>query len=172
MFEQNAMRSSLNIALSGKSKEEIVRALPEVVEELGEPLQLYISNDIFDEFFDVQIENEDKLDILIDPQCIIASKDQSNLKQLLSEYGAIAVKILEKNIEEKDVVSFSDTLHKYRLKSGNDIGLAIIVCSRLSPSVESYIKNSTDFVTRKIIIVEINDSTLQQDNHRQQSRVE
>jgi hypothetical protein len=167
MFEQNAMRSSLNIALSGSSKEELVRALPEVIEELGEPLQLYISNGVFEEFFDVPIENgKNKFDILIDPQRIIASKDQSNLKQLLSEYGAIVAQILGKSIDEKDIASFSDTLHKYKLKSGNDIGLAILICSKVSSKAESYVKNSRDFLTRKIIIVEINHNTLQQNNHK------
>ncbi len=168
MFEQNAMRSSLSIALNSKSKEEIVRALPEVVEELGEPLQLYISNGAFNEFFDVQIENVGKVDILIDPQQIIPSKDQANLKQLLSEYGAIAVKITDSTIDEKDIVSFSDTLHKYKSnRSGNDIGLAILICSKISPAAERHIKSSRDFLTRKIILVDINDNELQQNNQEQ-----
>jgi hypothetical protein len=123
MFEQNAMRSSLNIALSGKSKEEIVRALPEVVEELGEPLQAYISKGPFTEFFDVIIKDQNRFDILIDSQRIISSKDQLNLKQLLSEYGAIAARIIDKDIDENDVALFSDSLHRYKSKSGNDMVL-------------------------------------------------
>jgi hypothetical protein len=168
IFEQNAMRSSLSIALSSKSKEEVVRALPEVVEELHEPLQSYISKGVFDEFFDVWIENgKNRLDILIDSQRIIASKDQLNLKQLLSEYGAITVQIIDKSIDEKDVSLFSDILRKYKVKSGNDVGLAILICSKISPSAESYVKKSRDFLTRKIVMVEISDYELQQDDREQ-----
>jgi hypothetical protein len=169
MFEQNAMRSSLSIALNSTSKEEIVRVLPEVVEELGEPLQMYISKGDFNEFYDVQIAEGDKLDILIDSQHIIPSKDDvSNLKQLISEYGAIAIRVIDKSIDEKDVVTFSDTLHKYKSKNPeSDVGLAILVCSQISPSAEKYAKNSRDFLTRKIILVNISGNQLQQDNQEQ-----
>jgi hypothetical protein len=169
MFEQNAMRSSLSIALNSTSKEEIVRVLPEVIEELGEPLEIYISKGDFNEFFDIQIADGDKLDILIDSQHIIPSKDDvSNLKQLISDYGAIAVRIIDRNIDEKDIVAFSDTLHKYKSKNPeNDIGLAILVCSQISPSAEKYAKSSRDFLTRKIILVNISGNQLQEDNQEQ-----
>jgi hypothetical protein len=158
MFEQNAMRTSLSIALSGTSKEEIVRALPEVVEELGKPLEAYISKGPFTEFFDVIIKGQNRFDILIDSQRIISSKDQLNLKQLLSEYGAIAARIIDKDIDENDVALFSDNLRRYKLKSENDIGLAILVCSKISSKAETYVRNSRDLLERKIVMVEISNN--------------
>jgi hypothetical protein len=168
MFEQNAIRSSLNILLGGKSKEEIVRSLSESIEQLGEPLQSYISQGPFNEYFDVQIDDNNKFEILIDSQRTISSKDQSNLKELLTEYGAIAVRIVDKSsVDERDVVSFSDTLHKYVSNSGNDIGLAILVGPKITQEAENYAKNSRDFITRRIIIIEINSSEFQHDNNQQ-----
>jgi hypothetical protein len=167
-FEQNALRSSLGIALSSKSKEQIVRVLPEVVEELGEPLQLYISKGSFNEFFDATIDRNEMFDVLIDSKRVVPEKDQAGLRQMISEYGAIAANILDRNIDNNDMASFLARLEKYKSKSGNDIGLAILVCSKVSSDAENYIKNNRSLLARKVIMVEVengNNDELSENNN-------
>ncbi len=147
-FEQNAIKNSLNIALSGLDKQDIVRAISESVEQLADPLESYIEASLstpsaagpaepLHEFFDVRINDiAPAFDILIDEDRIKPERDRSgekSLKSLLREYGSIIAKIIDDTIGAETVHLFSESLHLYSKKTGHHIGLAVIVCKKAKP---------------------------------------
>jgi hypothetical protein len=141
MFERNSIRAGLNISMSNKSKEEVIHAIAETIEEVGEPLRKYISfKDNFNEFLDVSYPSGNKadadkilFDALIDPDQIVMVKNNDNedisarLKETLNDYGAIVIKIIDGNITTDIVNSFSNDIKLYKLSSKNKIHLAIII---------------------------------------------
>jgi hypothetical protein len=147
-FEQNAIKNSLNIALTGLDKQEVMRAISESIEQLADPLESYIVASSLtpsaagpagplEEFFDVKVDDiAPTFDILIDEDRIKPERDRSgekSLKRLLREYGSIIAKIVDGTIGADTVHSFSDSLHLYSKKTGRDIGLAVIVCKKAKP---------------------------------------
>ncbi|HEY7078379.1 MAG TPA: hypothetical protein VH500_01680 [Nitrososphaeraceae archaeon] len=141
MFERNSIRAGLNISMSNKSKEEVIHAIAETIEEVGEPLRKYISfKDNFNEFLDVSYPSGNKadadkilFDALIDSDQIVMVKNNDNedisarLKETLNDYGAIVIKIIDGNITTDIVNSFSNDIKLYKLSSKNKIHLAIII---------------------------------------------
>jgi hypothetical protein len=71
--------------------------------------------------------------VLIDSEHIVSVKNNDiddvsiKLKDTLKDYGAIVVKIINGNITNDIVKSFSKDIHSYKLASKNKIHLAIII---------------------------------------------
>ena len=155
LFENNAIRTSILLAINNKSKEEILNALSETIEEIDKPLHHYISkSNNHNEFYDISIDDTiTTFDILID-KSTIKSIDSDSLRNAIQDYGSILVKIVN-GIVDKDITqSFIDSLRKYK-KRGNKIGLAMIIGESINQ--ESYnlvnkIKDKT--ISEKMILIE------------------
>jgi len=141
MFERNSIRAGLSISMVNKDKEEAIHAITETIEEVGEPLRKYISSkDNHNEFLNVSYPSGDKadadkilFDVLIDSERIVSIKNNYTedisirLRDTLKDYGAIVVKIIDGNITNDIVKSFSKDVSLYKLASGNKIHLAMII---------------------------------------------
>jgi hypothetical protein len=141
MFERNSIRAGLNISMVNKDKEEAIHAITETIDEVGEPLRKYISSkDNFNEFLNVSYPSSDKadadkilFDVLIDSERIVSIKNNDTedisvrLRDTLNDYGAIVIKIVDGNVTNDIVKSFSKDVSLYKLASGNKIHLAIII---------------------------------------------
>jgi hypothetical protein len=186
-FEQNAIKNSLNLALSGLDKHEVIRAISESVEQLAEPLESYIEASStaaaagqaaapLDEFFDVKINSiTPAFDILIDEERVKPERDHNGdkrLKDLLRDYGSIIVRIVDNTIGADTVRSFSDSLRLYSKRTGHNIGLAILVCKKAKPeawpaAASAMPKQSLKRGQQEIILVE---SSSEQDADRQEGK--
>jgi hypothetical protein len=141
VFEQNAIRTGISIAMADKSKEEAVLVIAEVVEEAGHHLSKYIESKAdFNEFIDVPsdsiVENERlrsqqqeqkiSFDVLIDEIRVqrigTATGDSmaNDLKGTLKKYGSIVVKIVDGTIDEKSVRSFSKSISDHTSMSNKN----------------------------------------------------
>ena len=141
MFERNSIRAGLSISMVNKDKEEAIHAITETIEEVGEPLRKYISSkDNLNEFLNVSYPSSDKadadkilFDVLIDSERIVSIKNNDTedisvrLRDTLNDYGAIVIKIVDGNVTNDIVKSFSKDVSLYKLASGNKIHLAIII---------------------------------------------
>ena len=151
MFERNSIRAGLNISMINKDKEEAIHAIAETIEEVGEPLRKYISSkDNFNEFLNVSYPSGNKtdankilFDVLIDSEHIVSVKNNdtedigTRLQDILKDYGAIVVKIIDGTVTNDIVKSFSKDIHSYKLASKNKIHLAIIIGEDVSE--DSYV---------------------------------
>jgi len=135
LFENNAIRTGIILTIRNNSKEEILYALPEVIDQIANPLEYYLSKSDKKEFYNVNIDDITTFDILID-KSTIKSIDSDSLKNTIQEYGGILVKIVDKAIDKSITEDFLKSLQKYK-KRGNKIGLAIIIGDSISQ--ESYI---------------------------------
>jgi len=135
LFENNAIRTGIILTIRNNSKEEILYALPEVIDQIANPLEYYLSKSDKKEFYNVNIDGITTFDILID-KSTIKSIDSDSLKNTIQEYGGILVKIVDKAIDKSITEDFLKSLQKYK-KRGNKIGLAIIIGDSISQ--ESYI---------------------------------
>jgi hypothetical protein len=135
VFERSSIRAGISIVLANKTKEESILALAETIEELGEPLRNYISSKgNFNEFIDVAVGKEEDrfvFDVLMDADHITQTtgggKASDNLKNILEEYGAIIIKIVDGKIDTQSIQWFFDSLSHYISISKNNIGLALIM---------------------------------------------
>src|SRR5215218_3021192 len=57
LFENNAIRTGILLTINNNSKEEILNALSETIEEISIPLQHYLSKSNHNEFYDVSIDD-------------------------------------------------------------------------------------------------------------------
>lgn len=135
LFENNAIRTGIILTIRNNSKEEILYALPEVIDQIADPLEYYLSKSDKKEFYNVNIDDITTFDILID-KSTIKSIDSDSLKNTIQEYGGILVKIVDKAIDKSITEDFLKSLQKYK-KRGNKIGLAIMIGDSISQ--ESYI---------------------------------
>ncbi|HEX2408780.1 MAG TPA: hypothetical protein VHJ38_16380 [Nitrososphaeraceae archaeon] len=155
LFENNAIRTGILLSINNNSKEEILNALSETIEQLDKPLQHYLSkSNNHNEFYDISIDDTTTIfDILID-KSTIKPIDSDSLRSAIQDYGSILVKIVN-GIVDKDITqSFIDSLQKYK-KRGNKIGLAMIIGESITQ--ESYnlvnkIKDKT--ISEKMILIE------------------
>ena len=132
LFENNAIRTGILLSINNKSKEEILNALSETIEEIDIPLHQYLSKlTNYNEFYNVSIDDDTTsttFDILIDKSTINPAIDSSSLKNTIQDYGGILVKIVEKTIDKNTTQTFIESLQKYRMKKGNNrIGLALLI---------------------------------------------
>jgi hypothetical protein len=158
LFENNAIRTGIILTINNKSKEEILNALSETIEQIAIPLQSYLSKSNHNEFYNVSIDDTTTFDILID-KSTIKSIDSDSLKNSIQDYGSILIKIVD-NVIDKDITqNFLESLHKYK-KRGNKIGLAIIIGESIaheSYSLANKIKDKT--ISENLILIEKPNST-------------
>ncbi|HEX6673311.1 MAG TPA: hypothetical protein VF084_13850, partial [Nitrososphaeraceae archaeon] len=134
-------------------KEEILYALPEVIDQIAIPLENYLSKTDKKEFYNVNIDDITTFDILID-KSTIKSIDSDSLKNVIQEYGSILIKIVDKAIDKSSTQDFLNSLQRYK-KRGNKIGLAIIIGESISQ--ESYIladKIKDKTISENLILIE------------------
>jgi hypothetical protein len=153
LFENNAIRTGILLAIKDKSKEEILYALPEVIDQIAIPLENYLSRSDKMEFYNVNTDDITTFDILID-KSTIKSIDSDSLKNVIQEYGGILIKIVDKVIDKSIAQDFLKSIQRYK-KRGNKIGLAIIVGESISQ--ESYIlanKIKDKTISENLIFIE------------------
>ncbi|MGZ5485382.1 MAG: hypothetical protein ACXWFB_05655, partial [Nitrososphaeraceae archaeon] len=152
LFENNAIKIGILLTINDKSKEEILHALTEIIEQIAIPLQHYISKSDTKEFYNVSV-GDSTFDILID-KSTIKPIDSDSLKNTIQDYGSILVKIAENTIDKNITQSFLESLHKYK-KHGNKIGLAMIIGESItqeSSNLVNKIKDKT--ISENLILIE------------------
>ena len=142
MFERNSIKNSISMSLTSLGKEEVIYAVAETVEEIGDPLLQYIEKGDFPEFLDVTV-GEHVFDVLIDSETIKTEKGM-DLARILGDYGPIIIKIINGKINKEEIISFSNSLSSYamhRHRKRNTIGLAMMVGRDISPDTYSVAKS-------------------------------
>jgi hypothetical protein len=156
MFEHNSIKNSISMSLTTTTKEELVYAIGETVEEIGDPLLKYIETGDFSEFFNVPI-GENVFDVLIDSDTVRADKG-SDLRKILGDYGAIIIKTVDGKVSKKELVSFSSAISKYAIqrhkKLKNAVGLAIIIGREISPDAYSTARSTGNAMVKDILLIE------------------
>jgi hypothetical protein len=117
------------------------------VKQIREPLQAYIKSKKIDlkEFLNISIDKDTIFDILIDSNHVLlsGSKDEDNnnntLKDLLEEYGAIVIRIVDDSIKQNIVKTFVDSLTRYVSLTKNQVGLGIIIGEDVTSEAEKYV---------------------------------
>ena len=153
IFENNAIRTGIILTIKDKSKEEILYALPEVIDQIAIPLEYYLSKSDKKEFYNVNIDDITTFDILID-KSTIKSIDSDSLKNVIQEYGSILIKIVDKVIDKSTTQDFLKSLQNYK-KRVNKIGLAIIIGESISQEcyiLANKIKDKT--ISKNLILIE------------------
>jgi hypothetical protein len=146
MFERNTIATTMNIAMTDKSKEAIVLALMQSVEQISEPLQQYIDSkrNNLAEFLNVSLDNKEpdlRFDILMDANHVSddgGSSINNNFRQVLKEYGAVIIKILDDVVDRQYVESFANSLSKYRSIAKNRVGLGLVIGNDLTDEAREY----------------------------------
>jgi hypothetical protein len=159
LFENNAIRTGILLTINNKSKEEILNALSETIEQIAIPLQHYLSKSNHNEFYDISIDDTTTtttFDILIDKSTIkpIIDSDSDSLRNTIQDYGSILVKIAENAIDKNTTQNFLESLQKYK-KNGNKIGLAMLIGESIeqeSYSLVNKIKDKT--ISENLILIE------------------
>jgi len=138
----------MKIAMNKRSREEAVFAVAQSVKQIGEPLQDYIisKKTNLKEFLNISIDDDTIFDILIDSNHVLlsGSKDDddnnnNNLKDLLEEYGAIVIRIVDDSIKQNNVKTFVDSLTRYVSLTKNQVGLGIIIGEDVTSEAEKYV---------------------------------
>ncbi|MGB7639231.1 MAG: hypothetical protein WBL88_16840 [Nitrososphaeraceae archaeon] len=139
MFEKNTMATAMSIAMISRSKEEAVRALPQAVEQIGEPLQEYIISKKSDlkEFLNVSLDKNVVFDVLMDTNRV-SSNGGNNFREILEDYGAVIINIIDSTVDSKSVESFITSLEKYISLTKNQVGLALIIGEVISREAKEY----------------------------------
>ena len=160
LFGTNSIRTNILLTINDKSKEEILNALAETIEEMDIPLHQYLlksKQQHNNEFYNVSIDNTSTsnttFDILIDTSTIKPEIDFSSLKKTIQDYGSILVKIVEKSIDKNITQTFIDCLQKYRMKKGNKIGLALLIGESIEQESYKLINNIKDKNIRENLIL-------------------
>lgn len=157
LFENNAIRTGILLTINNNSKEEVLNALSETIEEIGIPLQHYLSKSNHNEFYDVSIDDTTTTtcDILIDSSTIKPiDSDSDSLRNTIQDYGSILVKIVNGIIDKDITQSFIESLRNYK-KRGNKIGLAMIIGESVDPESYNIMKKIKDkIISEKLILIE------------------
>lgn len=155
MFEHNSIKNSISMSLTSATREELVQAIAESVEEIGDPLHEYIEKGDFSEFFTKAAGGND-FDILIDSETVREEKG-AILKRIFDEYGAIIIKIVDGTITKKDIITLSSEISIYAAqrhrKIKNAVGLAMIVGREISPDAYSTSRSGSLHV-KDILLIE------------------
>ena len=148
MFERNTIATSMKIAMNKRSREEAIFAVAQSVKQIGQPLQDYIMSKKTNlkEFLNISIDNDTIFDILIDSNHVLLSgskedddNNDNNLKDLLEEYGAIVIRIVDDPIKQNIVKTFVDSLTRYVSLTNNQVGLGIIIGEDVTSEAEKYV---------------------------------
>ena len=82
LFDQNSIRTGIILSINNKSKDEVLVALSETIEQIAIPLQDYLSKSDNNEFYDISV-NDTTFDILID-KSTVKTLDANSLKNTIS----------------------------------------------------------------------------------------
>jgi hypothetical protein len=155
LFENNAIRTGILLTINNKSKEEILNALSENIEEINTPLHQYLlKSKQHNEFYDISIDdtNSTSFDILINKSTINPDID-SDLRNTIQDHGAILVKIANKTIDKTTTQTFIESLQKYKMKKGNKIGLALLIGESIEQESYRLINKIKDKSIRENLIL-------------------
>jgi hypothetical protein len=153
LFDKNAIKTGIILSINNKSKEEVLIALSETIEQIAIPLQDYLSKTDHREFYDVSIEG-DIFDIIID-KSTIKLLDANSLITTIQDYGSILIKITEGVIDENVTRSFIYSLQKYRKRQGNKVGLALIIGESIAQESYDLINKTRDkIINENLILIE------------------
>ena len=153
LFENNAIRTGILLGISNKSKDEILNAISEAINEINVALHQYLSKSDNKEFYNVSVDDTTTFDILIDKSTINPAIDSSSLKNTIQDYGGIIVKIAEKAVDKNITESFIESLQKYRIKKDNKIGLALLIGETVDQESYHLINKVRDKNIRKNLIL-------------------
>jgi hypothetical protein len=161
-FERNSMSAGINISMGSRTKEGVVRAIAETIEEIGPQLREYISsrgnyNEFFDITFGKQTANTTtQFDIVIDKDNLKLTENNTyqDLKVALQKYGSIIVKFVNGIIDANTILSYSYTLSKYISITKNNVSLAIIIGDDATPDAHDLASRPKDKKIGYIIIIE------------------
>jgi len=153
LFDQNSIRTGIILSINNKSKDEVLVALSETIEQIAIPLQDYLSKSDNNEFYDISV-NDTTFDILID-KSTVKTLDANSLKNTIQDYGSIIIKITEGIIDKDVTQSFIQSLQKYRKQQGNKIGLAMIIGESITQESYDLISKSKDkIINENLILIE------------------
>lgn len=153
LFDQNTIRTGIILSINNKSKDEVLVALSETIEQIAIPLQDYLSKSDNKEFYDINV-NDTTFDILID-KSTVKSLDSNSLKNTIHDYGSIIIKITEGIIDKDVTQSFIQSLQKYRKQQGNKIGLAMIIGESITQESYALISKTKDkIINENLILIE------------------
>lgn len=156
LFERNSLKTGLEISLAGISRDEIVRALAESIEEISEPLQEYLNTvESNKDLAAFQGEGHSaNFEILIDPDSLSKSSAISagnKLKAVLREFGSICVKVSsDDRVNAATVESFVQSLSRYTSEFGNPVGLGLLIGQNVDPDAYRALERSVSINTKKI----------------------
>lgn len=153
LFDQNSIRTGIILSINNKSKDEVLVALSETIEQIAIPLQDYLSKSDNNEFYDISV-NDTTFDILID-KSTVKTLDANSLKNTIQDYGSIIIKITEGIIDKDVTQSFIQSLQKYKKQQGNKIGLAMIIGESITQESYDLISKSKDkIINENLILIE------------------
>ena len=153
LFDKNAIRTGIILSINNKSKEEVLVALSETIEQISIPLQDYLSKSDHSEFYDVRRDGI-TFDILID-KFTVKSLDANSLKNTIQDYGSIIIKITEGIIDKDVTQSFIESLQKYMKTQGNKVGLAMIIGESITQESYDLISKTKDkIINENLILIE------------------
>lgn len=138
VFERNSIAAGIKISMDSRTREEVVHAIAETIEEIGPQLQKYISSkDKYNEFFDITFGKDTataaattaQFDIIIDEDNLKPTKNNSyqELKLALQKYGSVVVKFVNGTIDGYTILTFSNLLSKYISITKNSVSLALVI---------------------------------------------
>ena len=152
LFENNAIKTGILLTINDKSKEEILHALSEIIDQIATPLQNYLSKSDNKEFYNISVGNT-IFDVLID-KTTIKSIDSDSLKNTINDYGSILVKIVENDIDKQITENVLNSLQEYK-KNGNKIGLSMIIGESISHESFNIINKIKDKnISKNLILIE------------------
>jgi hypothetical protein len=153
LFDKNAIRTGIILSINNKSKEEVLVALSETIEQISIPLQDYLSKSDHSEFYDV-IRDGITFDILID-KFTVKSIDANSLRNTIQDYGSIIIKITEGIIDKDVTQSFIQSLQKYMKTQGNKVGVAMIIGESITQESYDLISKTKDkIINENLILIE------------------
>ncbi len=150
LFERNSIKTGMTISMNKRTKEEAVRSIAETVQEIGGPLRNYISSrQDLNNFMDVHRGKGLIFDILIDKD---VPELPSDLKNILTEYGAVVIKVIDGTIDKDIVVLFSNLLLEYTRETKNTVGLPVIIGENISNDAYTLVNASHEDVKRVVLV--------------------
>ena len=152
VFDRNLIIAGINISMNNLSKEEALTAVAESVEEIGQPLRRYFSDTRdLKKFIDVSRGKDIVFDVLLDKDISGVPED---LKNVLTEYGAVIIKIESGKVDADTVMLFSRSLSNYAKETKNYVGLSVIIGENVSDSAYNLVNTSHVEVVKRIVLVD------------------
>ena len=101
MFERNTIVTTMNIAMTNRSKEEAILALPNSIQQISEPLQEYIHSKRNDmsEFLNVSV-NELVFDVLIDADHVLSDGSEQKWHKISNYLKRVLKRIWRHNNQD------------------------------------------------------------------------